>query len=77
MKIATDTTRAAEEIQRLVLRKLSASDRLRLALEISDAARSLALARLRRQYPDWSEAELKRELIRFAFLASPMPSPRA
>lgn len=74
---AGDTSPAASAIQLEVLRTLTGADRLRLALEMSEVARSLTLARLRRQHPDWSEADLKRELIRYAFLPGLIPAPLA
>ena len=68
-----DTSSAASARQIEVLRRLSGSDRLRLALEISLAARHMTLARLHRQHPEWSDADATRELIRYAFDPDPLP----
>lgn len=34
-----------------------------MAIEMSELARDLCLSRLRGQHPDWSDAELQRELM--------------
>ncbi|HEV2149241.1 MAG TPA: hypothetical protein VGR37_17700 [Longimicrobiaceae bacterium] len=62
-----DTNPEAAEIQASIYRRMTGAERLKLAIEMSLTARSLTLARLRTQHPDWSEAELKRELLRYAF----------
>jgi hypothetical protein len=64
-----DTSPAAEEIQVRIHRRMTGEERLVLALEMSESARELALARLRRAHPDWTDRELRRELLRYAFLA--------
>lgn len=71
----SDTSPEAAEIQANIYRRMSGAERLRLAVEMSLTARSLAVARLRAQHPDWSEAELKRELLRYAFGSAPLPEP--
>ena len=63
----------ASEIQRSILRRMSGAERLRLAFEMSDLARELCRSRIRQQHPDWTEAEVTREMVRSAF--SPQPSP--
>lgn len=64
-----DTSPAAEEIQARIHRRMTGEERLVLALEMSESARELAIARLRRVHPDWTDRELRRELLRYAFLA--------
>lgn len=70
-----DTSPEAAEIQADIYRRMSGEERLRLAMEMSMAARELTLARLRAQHPGWSEFELKRELLRYAFGSAPLPPP--
>jgi hypothetical protein len=70
-----DTSDAARARQIEVLRRLSGPDRLRLAFQISLIARGMTLARLRRQHPEWSDAQATRELIRYAFDRDPAPPP--
>ncbi len=62
-----DTSPTAEALQTEIHRRLSGAERLRLAFEMSLVAREMSLARLRRQHPEWSDAELKRELLRYSF----------
>lgn len=63
----SDTSPEAAEIQASIYRGMTGEQRLRLAFEMSQMARDMALARLRAQHPDWSEWELKRQLLRHAF----------
>ncbi|HEU0076594.1 MAG TPA: hypothetical protein VFQ76_03030 [Longimicrobiaceae bacterium] len=71
----SDTSPEAAEIQASIHRRMTGEERLRLAVEMSETARELALARLRAEHPDWSERELKRELLRYAFGSAPLPEP--
>lgn len=68
-----DTGPDIEAIQTSILRRLSGRQRLEIAVQMSLMARQLSLARLRQAHPDWTEARLKRELIRYAFLPDPLP----
>ena len=70
VKALRETSAAAVEVQTSIHRKLSGVERLALALEMSLVARELALARLRDRHPEWSDADLKGELIRYAFVSS-------
>jgi hypothetical protein len=63
----TDTTPEALAIQVDIHRRMSGIERLQLACEMSDAARELALVRLRAAHPDWTGRQLARELLRSAF----------
>lgn len=68
-----DTSPFAAVTQAAIQRKLTGSQRLAVACDMSQVVRALALARLRRQHPDWSDLELKREILRYAFLPDPLP----
>ncbi len=70
-----DTTSQAIAIQVGIHRRLSGAERLQLALEMSIMTRQLSIARLRREHPDWSDSDLKRELLRYAFGTTPLPPP--
>lgn len=70
-----DTTKEADALQREIYRRLGGPSRLRLALDMSVAARTLALARLRRQHPEYSDLELKKSLLRLAFPTDAIPPP--
>jgi hypothetical protein len=52
---------------------MSGEQRLLLAFEMSEFARDLAKAGIRRDHPDWDEARVARELLRLAFLPAPLP----
>jgi hypothetical protein len=54
----------AAALQASIQRRLTGVDRLGLALEMSLTARELSRTRLRPDHPDWSEAQLTRELLR-------------
>jgi len=45
-----------------------------LALEMSEFARELAREGIRRDHPQWTEAQVARELLRLAFLPAPLPA---
>ncbi len=70
-----DTSPIAAAIQVGIQRKLTGSQRLTIAWHMSQVVRGLALARLRNEHPDWSEIQLKCELLRYAFLPGPLPPP--
>jgi hypothetical protein len=69
-----DTSHDAEQVQLGVFRKMTGEQRLKLALEMSDFARELSLSRIRAEHPEWSDWEVKRELLRLDFLPDPLPS---
>ncbi len=60
-------------MQAAIHRRMSGDQRLRLACEMSDAARELALTRLRETHPDWTSRQMVHELLRSAFLPHPLP----
>jgi len=70
-----DTSINAAEIQLDVQRRLTGEQRLRVAFEMSMLARDLLLARLKQQFPEWSEDELKREVLRCTLAPDPVPPP--
>jgi len=45
-----------------------------LAFEMSLFARELAKEGIRRDHPEWTEGQIARELMRLAFLPSPLPA---
>jgi hypothetical protein len=70
----TDTNPEAQEIQLEVQRAMSGEQRLLLAFEMSIFARELAKAGIRRDHPEWDDAQVGRELLRLAFLPDPLPA---
>ena len=69
----SDTSPTAQAIQDEIHRRMTGEERLKLAFEMSEMARGFALARLRKEHPDWTEWEFKRELLRYAFGSQPWP----
>ena len=69
----TDTSPEAQAVQTEIHRKMTPVQRLEIAFEMSLAARELALARLRMEHPDWTEKQLQREILRYAFLPGELP----
>jgi hypothetical protein len=69
----TDTIPAAREIQLRIQSAMSGEQRLLLAFEMSEFARDLAKAGIRRDHPEWDEPRVARELLRLAFLPHPLP----
>lgn len=70
----SDTSAEAAEIQLEIFRRMTGEERLRRALELSDFFREVSLSRIRAEHPDWSEWEVKRELLRITFLPMPLPA---
>jgi hypothetical protein len=61
--VARDTTLAASELQDEIHRQFEPAERLRMAMEMSEFARSLSRAGLRSRRPELTEAELDDEMI--------------
>ena len=55
-----DTSADAQAVQLAVYQRMIGGRRVALMLEMSEDAREITLAGLRRQHPDWSEGELTR-----------------
>lgn len=70
----TDTSPAAQALQLQIQRAMPGEQRLLLALEMSLFARELAKEGIRREHPEWSEAQVARELVRLAFLPALLPA---
>ena len=71
----SDTSPEAQAIQDEIYRRMTGEERLKLAFEMSEMARAFTLARLRKEHPEWTDWELKRELLRYAFGSEPLPPP--
>jgi hypothetical protein len=70
----SDTSPEAAEVQLEIFRRMTGEQRLKLALEMSDFARGVSMSRIREEHPDWSDWEVKRELLRISFLPDPLPA---
>lgn len=69
----SDTSPQDMEIPPEMQRKMTGEQRLLLALEMSMRTKELTKARIRREHPDWTEAQVARELLRLEFLPDPLP----
>ncbi len=52
---------------------MTGEQRITLAYEMSMFARDLAREGIRRDHPEWTEAQIARELLRLAFLPALLP----
>jgi len=68
-----DTAPEVAAIQEGIFRQMTTSQRLRLALEMSESLRNVAMAGLRKRYPELTSDELSRELLRIMYGFSPQP----
>jgi hypothetical protein len=69
----TDTSPEARAIQLKIQSAMSGEQRILLAFEMSEFARNLARAGIRHDHPEWTEAQVARELLRLAFFPKPLP----
>ena len=69
----SDTSPQAAAIQAEIFRRMTTEQRLKLALEMSESMRNVALAGLRIRRPELNGKELWRELIRIMY--GPVPNP--
>jgi hypothetical protein len=70
----SDTSPSAKAILRQLECAMTGEQRILEALEMSVFARELAKAKVRTDHPEWSEAQVAREVLRLEFLPDPMPS---
>ncbi len=59
-----DTSPEARRLQQAIWRRMGSSERVRLAAEMSEEARQVALAGIARRRPELSQVERIRELVR-------------
>jgi hypothetical protein len=65
--MSLDTDPVARAIQQDIIRRMTPEKRIRLALEMSDSVRNVALAGLRSRQPELTPQELSRELLRIMY----------
>ncbi len=56
----TDTNEAARQVQLTAIRRLTASERVRIAAEMSEAARQIAIDGERRRHPELTQEQARR-----------------
>ena len=70
----SDTTPEIEAMQIRIIRSMTAEERLLLALEMSLFSREIMKTGVRMDHPDWTEDEVRMEILRRAFLPAPLPA---
>jgi hypothetical protein len=70
----SDTSSAAQAVQLNIHRSMSGERKIALAYEMSMFGRELNRSRLRQEHPEWTEAQIARELLRLAFFPKPLPA---
>jgi hypothetical protein len=60
----TDTDELTRAVQLAAIRRLTASERVRIAVEMSEAARRIAIDGERRRNPELTEAQARRVVFR-------------
>ena len=58
-----DTSPDAFDVQRAIFRRMTGSQRVAMAFEMSDAARALTEAGIRYRHPDWSGQQVHDALL--------------
>ena len=69
----TDTSPAAQAVQLEIVKAMSGEQRILLACEMSDFARELAKAGIRREHPESTDTRVLTELLTQAFSPAPLP----
>ncbi len=70
----SDTHPDAAAVQLEIFRRMTPEQRMRMAFEMSESLRNVALAGLRSRRPDLDEDGLRRELLRIMYgFAPPQP----
>jgi hypothetical protein len=70
----SDTDPDARARQLEIVRAMSGEERVLLAYEMSVFVRDLMREGIRRDYPQWTEEQIARELLRRAFFPAPLPA---
>jgi len=70
----SDTSPEAQALQLQIQCAMSGEQRMTLAYEMSMFVRELMREGIRRDHPDWSDAQIARELLWRAFFPEPLPA---
>jgi hypothetical protein len=70
----SDTTPEAARLQFEILRSMSGEQRVTLAYEMSMSIRSIMKEGIENDHPEWTDAQVRRELLRRAFFPAPLPA---
>jgi hypothetical protein len=53
---------------------MTAEQKIQISYEMSMFVRELQSARIRQDHPEWTEAQIKREVLRLAFFPQSLPA---
>jgi hypothetical protein len=70
----SDTSPDAEALQIELFRQMTGEERIKRAFRLTDFMRRVTISRIRAEHPEWREWQIKRELLRLAFLPDPLPA---
>lgn len=70
----SDTSPAAKQRQKEIFAAMSGEERILRMLEGSLLVREFAKSKIRADHPEWTEAQVARELLRLQFLPGKIPS---
>ena len=60
----SDTTPAAEEVQRAIYRRLGGRERIAIAFRLNETVRRMAVAGIRSRHPEYSDREVQQAFAR-------------
>lgn len=69
----SDTSLEAARVEIEILRGMTGEQRVKLAFKLTDILRRSSLSRIRAEHPEWTDWQVKRELLRIAFHPEPLP----
>lgn len=69
----SDTSLEAEKVYLEMLRGMTDEQRSRIAFDLTNFMRRAAASRIQSEHPDWTERQIKRELLRISLLPDPLP----
>ena len=68
-----DTSPEAARVQLEILRNMTGEQRVQIAVDMTNFMRRMTMSRIRAEHPEWTDWQVKRELLRIAFLPDPLP----
>lgn len=69
----SDTSPKVEAMQLEALRSMTGGQRVLLGMELSLLSREFMKAGIRREHPEWTEREVRLEVLRLLFFPQPLP----
>lgn len=70
----SDTNPKIEAMQLAAIRSMTGGQRMLLGVELSLLSREFMKAGIRREHPEWTERQVKLEVLRLLFFPKPLPT---